>query len=876
MCLSWYDENNQPNANPGRPIDGCARFTGAEGEDPGYLYGLVTQTTRGEVALIDLTTENVVDLDPSKPGFNFIPVGGNPVDIVATPGGTAAFVGSAEANREGIWILPSKTIVKRTPRLTSFAACALPSPPGKMIVVDQPGPGPSKCDGEAYDPPNHDNGNLALETTDATRKIIVSLPDLGALAVIDVQEILDHPPGSFRACPIEHWVDLQANIPATVPQQRTPDGGYPPGVSADGSACVASERPEIPRESDYLPRPAGMAFDANTGKLYVADEVAPVIHVLDASSPCNLTEQSPLLPVSASRPERVVVSRDVAVSPATTTGKKYLYATDLYEGSVMVFDVSLDSTDRTPLMRPYPWRNPFQSLDRLGFSVPVKEIEFVLRDTPKADPSSGATAVGVACDPATDGSVGSLYRTNSDFSEGAGPGTLRGVFATLALTNGQIVIVDVEDFDAACRRPEKAGVCNNEKYESYQGASGELSCNLVEPHQARSSYFLQTAEDANGRVPGLQTYPVLSLDTSVLATDQTEEGLNHPKLLAPAPSEPKPDDELGSRINTELLVGGRKVEEIQTDPSTAEKNMLVFDLSEPRVHIEQDWAVTFEGPMPGFSGHVGRFDANSDETARTAFYDGGAFFCDRGVHDFRAAAAVASGLGIEDTETWANEHVDVLQITEDFLDEEDPYWDSVSGRCSWLQCRETFGLVGDPRPPRDLPIIEAYQGTLIVDRVFDFVRCCFPAMVNYTVRPQNQWLVTGGSSGFLHKVIPDADTHRCVDSCDPAKALLNGRALEHAQSEPIPKFDGPGVFRNPALQFVLWRGLVESERDMTFKFREKDGFVPLLINLAASTSFIQPQSLDLAPTGELVLADGSAQGLVFVSLGSLGVSRSFF
>jgi hypothetical protein len=78
------------------------------------------------------------------------------------------------------------------------------------------------------------------------------------------------------------------------------------------------------------------------------------------------------------------------------------------------------------------------------------------------------------------------------------------------------------------------------------------------------------------------------------------------------------------------------------------------------------------------------------------------------------------------------------------------------------------------------------------------------------------------------------------------------------------------------MQFVVWRGTAPSERKMAFTFRQKDGFSPLLINLAAATSYIQPQSLELAPTGELAIADGSAQGLVFIDLGSVGVSRSFF
>ena len=508
--------------------------------------------------------------------------------------------------------------------------------------------------------------------------------------------------------------------------------------------------------------------------------------------------------------------------------------------------------------------------------MPVREVEFVLRDDPEPDPVTGATAVGTHCDPDDDdGSVGALYRTDSEFSEGAGPGTLRGIFAIAALTNGQMAIIDVDDFDAPCRRPTTTGTCeseSNEDYGSYKGATGELSCNVVEPHEPRSSYFIHTADDANGRVPGLQSYPVLTLDTDVLPTDQTEDGRRYPKLLAPVPAE-----------GQSLEVGGRTVatEEIQTDPATAEKGMVLFDMTEPRAHLEQDWLVVFKGAIPGFGGHVGRIAKESDENNWAAFYDGGGYFCDHGVHDYDAALQVAEqtfGLSDEKAAAWAQEHMDVLEITSDFPDEDDGYWESesVAPRCSWLECRETFGLPRDPKSPRFLPIREASQGTLVVEDVYDFVRCCFPMLVSYQVRVGNQWVVRGGSSGFLHHVKPDPDTGRCVDSCDPNLARLNGRAYERDLSETIPEFGGPGVFQNPALQFVVWKGQEDSERDMTFTFREKDGFASLLISLAATTTYIQPQSLDMAPTGELVLADGSAQGLLFVDLGSLGVSRSFY
>jgi len=612
-----------------------------------------------------------------------------------------------------------------------------------------------------------------------------------------------------------------------------------------------------------------MAFDSSSGKLYVADENAPVIHILNASSPCNMVEQSPLLPMSASRPDRPVFSRSIAVSPPTTQGNKYLYATDLYDGSVMVFDVSLQAADRTPLLRPHAWRSPFQPLDRIAFSVPVKDIEFVLRDSPATDPANGSTAVGISCDPSDPAAPGARYRTSSDFSSGARPYNLRGVFAALALTNGEIAIIDVDDFDQPCRRPTESGACAGDTSDNYDGASSELSCDMVQPHAPRSAYFISLADDAGGRVPGLQAYPSLALKTSVLPVDQTVEGRQTPKLLAPI----TPD--------ARLTVGGREVAELQTDPSTSDKSMVVFDLRAPRVHTAQAWSVGFEASLPGFDGHMGRLDAVADDQGLANFYDAGAFFCDRGVYDTDTAATVAADLDVGDAAavaTWAQEHRDVLQVTSDFLDDKDPYWGSVAGQCSWVQCRETFGVVLDPKSTRDLPIVEARQGSLRVDAggMFGFMRCCFPSLVSYTVRGKNQWIVTGSAAGFLHRVVPDPATGRCIDSCDPHKTLLRGRAFERDQSATVPAFDGAGVFRNPAVQFVVWRGAAESERGMTFSFRQSEGFTPLMINLASATRYVQPRSLVVAPTGELALPDGSWQGLILVNLGSLAVSRSFY
>ena len=863
-CLAWDDVEQ-----PGRMLDRCR-----QGDNTGELFAFVTQETRGEVAVINVTRDTVVDLNPAKPGYSFLPVGASPTSIVATPGGTALFVGSASANQFGIWTLPARKIVQGNPHLTLFAACSLPAAPGQMAMIRQPlgaSQTSSRCDGQAYDSAGRANGDLSVEGgLPGVQKLVVSLPDLGSIAVLDAQQLLDQPAGSVVACPIERMVSLRADVPASPPSQRVTQGNFAPGTTASGQTCSLTAPANSLVGTLYAPRPARMTYDADTDRLFVADESAPVIHVLDARAPCELTETAPLLTMSADEPSRTVVSRFVAVSPPTSQGKKYLYANDLSRGSLMVFDVSLDSTDRTPLMRPFAWQDPFQPIDRLAFSAPVRDVAFLRHDQPATNPSTGATAVGIACDPSDNDAFGARYRWKPDTAQGASPMVFRGVFANVALTNGRIAVVDVDDFDANCRRPKTKGLCAGDEargFSSYEGASGELSCNVVTAHQSRSSYRIAADDRSMGRVTGLQAYPALTMGLSNLPTDQSPEGLRTPKLLPP------------QQTGTTMLVGGREATDITSDPGAATKNMVLLDQRQPRVHGDEAWAVVFEGSIPGFDQHYGRFDTQSDPWGRTTFYDAGAFFCDRGVHDqdaVKALHATQDPAMITSPATWPMDHADVLQITEDFLDSDSDYWNTVAGQCSWRQCRETFGVVSDPKAPRDLPIVKAYQGSLVVDGVFDFVRCCFPTVVSYAVRPRNQWIVVGSVSGFLHHVVADPQTGQCIDSCDPNRMLLNGRAFERPQGTGIPAMDDPSVFRNPMMQFVVWSGQQPSMRSMAFEFTQRDGFVPMMVSIGGSSTFVQPRSIAVAPTGELVVVDASAQGLVFVDMGALQITRWFY
>src|SRR5205814_9219552 len=86
-------------------------------------FALVTQRTRGEVAVISVNAQDstsgkivsgaVIDEEPSVPGYNFLPVGAIPVDITSTPGSEATFVATAEVGKEGIYVLPSSCALGR-------------------------------------------------------------------------------------------------------------------------------------------------------------------------------------------------------------------------------------------------------------------------------------------------------------------------------------------------------------------------------------------------------------------------------------------------------------------------------------------------------------------------------------------------------------------------------------------------------------------------------------------------------------------------------------------------------------------------------------------------------------------------------------------
>jgi hypothetical protein len=948
----------------GRELRECPDFDGL-GD---HLFALVTQE-KGEVAVIDHQEGIVVDADPSTPGFTFLHIGGDPRDIVSTPGGAATFVGVAEVNREGIFALPSTCIgppkAGQSGRdLTTWPACSLPSAPGSMaILIDPPDSGGSerdRCPGmealTSREGALTAGGECPADLTTepgpiGRRKLAVALPELGRIDIFDAQAILNRDPGSFDPCDrdLEARVPLRVDLPTKAVPQR-----LPPDLQAPG--CVPSEISHGPRTGPFIPQPSGFALGADA--LYVGDRQAPVIHVLDVGDPCAVSESPlPLLPVSYNDPNRLVTTTEVALSDPTSSGQQFLYALDVNDpdgSSAMVFNVTPGETDRVPLVRPGTDRLP-EPPDRIRFSgTVITSLAFGSRDLTVVDEEGRAANPLCNPDPALPPlDPGAIYRPKADRSAGAAPGKLRGIFAFAALKSGEVMVIDVEDYDAPCRRPTEA---NSSSIEDFRGCKNdpavpdgmfvsdgtptvtdEVSCRVVQPHLARSASFVLT--DENGvRAPSLRSLPRFTVPG-----EANPDRSAFPKVLAteyPAASRTE-------TVRAEVYVGTEKfstggteadANRIVIDPTEAEENSLILPWVEPRSYAPtNEQTLVYEGTFshrsgPGVTGQI---------TRDGRFLDRNNAFCGSGVQDVARAREWGAELGLtrdQDLDRFAQEHADVVQITANIPAREDTYWQGPDGAAcvggeAYFGCLNLFGQ-GAPDAPvlkpcptalgleerRELIVREAYQSELVVEPknadsrqlVTDNLSCCFPSFVSYRIRAAKQWVLTDGGVRLRHDITAqrqqNSDKLRCVKDCRPQRRWQKGRAIEipvgswspdEDQCDPstgscpacVPRPMGPKgavlpvdedqrakcIFESLGARFVVYEGSAPSVRDMCFSWVANGGFTPLAARLTTQTLSVSPVNMTFVPEiGQLAVVDGSAAGLVFVSLDTIGVSRLFF
>lgn len=799
----------------GHPFTDCPDHDASDDLDPSKrlsMLALVTQTVTDEVAVVDVTAGHVLDVDPSLPGYGFLRVGGRPVSLATTPGGNATFVATADVGRNGLFALPTQCL--RAPssgrlELTTWPACRLDETPGEMTVLVEPAGSSSTSACAGYDPeaqPKQEICGLPADVIkeggpEGRRKLLVSFPDSGKLRVYDAQALLDLPPGTFPRCEPEVELDLKVDVPQGVAQT------LPQDLETTCSEVLA---PTAPPPGKRGAQPAGLAVADD--RLYIADRAAPVIHVLDTSRACALTELPSLLPMSLREPDRAVVTRRVAVSPLTPAGQRFVYAIDAEDqpaASVMVFDVSPGSTNVTPLVRPGAPELPNVKPDRLWLSstlqnVSARDVTFAYRDIPYVDPATGAAEFGVRCDPdpALSGQLASvLARPNGDYTVGARPGLLRGLFGFVLFTDGQIAVVDEDDLDGDCRRPIQSNptatpdergcvndpiasfYTNDETIDGTRLVTAETSCRMVEPHQVRSAR-LAINDTANGvRTPSLRGFPQLGQPNASVPRAVAD----LPRLLAVPYAGPQGEAKAAEVYMGSVLYRTDRTgaELLPTDPNGAESeqqqsfNSVVLPPLEPRAYAAEDTvSVTYEGS------YAGDRDGGFLDEATGELSDPGRSFCGAGVYDVATMTDYAQsvlGLDGDAAAAFGEQHADYVQLMTGFLLENDSYWRSAGVNRN--DCIAEFGTEDADIVPaaRDLSIVSAYGDRLVLQPsggvTFARIKQCFPAAQRYRLRAKQHWVVTRASSGFRHDVVESAD-RRCVRSCNPLRKWDRGRVFE--------------------------------------------------------------------------------------------------
>ena len=688
----------------------------------------------------------------------------------------------------------------------------------------------------------------------------------------------------------------------------------------------------------------------------MADDALPLVHVIETTGG-KLAEQEPLVATSLANPTRVVGTTDLAVSPPTHDYKRYLYALDQHDGTIIVFDVTdPKSAVRTPMLRPNPELNPFQAPDRLRFSAPVTTFAFVRHDVPLERTAEGplvAAKSGLLCNPnrhVEDGvaeqgpfhdptgqnedlALGAYYRANIAQRLTLGPARLRGIFSFVTLSNGTVITVDVDDWDAACRRPALLNASSRRS--SLDISQREPDALDIDPYAVPATTLRVTTEETN--------FPISATNrprSLYLLKSDTTNGSHLPYVVGQAQLLESGAPLVLRAKGYPTLVGPLVKPNGLVDASVLSEPNVRFSNEDPTVHFDQDWTLTYEGIIPGFDG-VAATLATEDGYQSLSMSNPSGLFCRRGVEDLRQGQARVAAMEAENPAYLAprirDRVADYVQLTDEILPDTDPYWTLEPSACWDIAlpsdasknlrtetpavrrqvCVDKFGLAANQSTQRDFPVLEAYEDHLVLGRYLyndtttrpangrivagrdassatdmKLAQCCFHNQARFAVRGGSQWVAVGTAVGFLHHVTGEPTTHACVRSSVPREVLLNGRAVEFSSVDKDGKEiltgnvdrSSPYALRNPVLSVALRASgprspaaFTNSVRDLQWKFAVRGKFTPLAINLAAQTTAVVPQSMTYIDSiGRLAIVDGASQGLILVDLDSVSVAGTPF
>ncbi|MCA9603353.1 MAG: hypothetical protein KC417_15075 [Myxococcales bacterium] len=370
------------------PLSECQAVIESEESSTLNLHALVTQRSRGELAVVDLRTRRLVDTNTLVPGYTFVSVGELPNAVVVIPE-RPRFAYVANYGTRIIQSLPLNQLRNNLAATNlEIEDLVLDSPPVDMV---------SSPDGKF---------------------LYVALPDEGAVAEIAVDE--DGVLGTPRL------ITLAADVPPSVAQAADDDAycASCPVAECKGLLSPPGAEPRTPVSLGSSARPVQLFVDSASNRILVADESLPKIHVLElGAAAAEGAPFAPGVPTAdvVATPFVPATAKDNADLDGATT--QYIYAIDATDGSVLAMDASSGAVLSVET-------SPGLPADRVRMSAAARTLAIITPDL----------AGGEVC-----------KSSNSDLADAAGPLNLRGVFLLVGTTDGFIRAVDVYDMDLDCR-----------------------------------------------------------------------------------------------------------------------------------------------------------------------------------------------------------------------------------------------------------------------------------------------------------------------------------------------------------------------------------------------------------------------------------------
>jgi hypothetical protein len=477
-CCASYDTANEPYKGPTtRPIH-CYGDGGQPLKTPA-LHAIVTQSTRGEVAAVDLTANRVLDSDRQVPGFTFLDTGGLPTAIVVPPyrpNGTETeaptFFYVASAEQQEIRAIPLC-------RFRAGSSCGpdlLPEnandPNGYAARLRVPLPGPPEDMVLGPDQALYVTMPAVEGANGVTSGVIarIALPAAGVTA--DAFALGSTGIPTFFGVPAVQDVAMPEPILDPVDYQASCGLGY-------SYAATSFTLPIAPRVKPLpIAQPARLRWDTESGLLFVSDRASPGLHVfapaaegrlealgaLPTGQPLREFVITPRVPTGAVAGLGLVARTTPPDVPASET-KRYLYGIDI-DGRVALFGFAAEEDGElptlTPLLAPDPDLSVLRYADRIDLPVPAQSLDvidtrtqlsYVCGEDPVDDLRATRSRLRDQKEPLNAEQRRVLQRTEARLGiyEDAAADYVRGVFVAVASMAGRLSLIDIHDLDSSCR-----------------------------------------------------------------------------------------------------------------------------------------------------------------------------------------------------------------------------------------------------------------------------------------------------------------------------------------------------------------------------------------------------------------------------------------